>query len=240
MEFSFEPSRDFFYLALLFLGAALGSFLNRFRRKCNKGFRNRSVVIAIIFLSGAVASLTVMLILSGGKFIVDPALFITGVVFALLALLSMRFPRTAGFSFMLLAGIGIVWVSYAFSRFPMIESQTMPLAYISGGQGELSIEFIPEKEKVSIPIPETHELELIITRIEYSYFFFFVGGESRGRITAIRDNETVIYEYPYFERSLRHWNSLFFVALEKHSMSFSMKTFQPGRVYRIFNDFGMN
>jgi hypothetical protein len=234
MDFSFDPGRDFFYLAFLFFGAALGSFLNRFRRECNKGFRNRSMVIAIIFLSGAVASLAVMLIFSEGKFTDYPALFITGAVFALLALLSMRFPRTAGFSFILLAGIGIVWVSYAFSRFPRIESQNMPLAYISGEQGELSIEFIPEKEKVSLTIPETHEIELIITRIEYSYFFPLVGGESRGRITAIRDNETLMYEYPHFERSLGRWNSLFFVSLEEVSMIFSMETLQPSRTYTIF------
>jgi membrane associated rhomboid family serine protease len=119
MEFSFDPGRDLFYLAFLFFGAALGSFLNRFRRKCNKSFRDRSITIAILFLSGAVASLAVMLILTEATIIAYPALFIIGAVFALLALLAVRFPRTAGFSLIFLAGLGIVWVSYSFFAFPL-------------------------------------------------------------------------------------------------------------------------
>jgi hypothetical protein len=240
MGFSFDPGRDFFYLAFLLFGAALGLFLNSFRQKCNKGFQNRLIVIAILFLSGAIASLPVMLILTGGKFIADPAMFIIGVVFALLALLSIRFPRTVGFSFILLAGICIVWVSYAFSRFPRIESQSIALAYITGEQRGFSIEFVPEKQKVFL-IPETHELELRVTRIEYAYFFPLVGGESRGRITSIRSNGTVMYEYPYFEKGLlRPWNSLFFISSEMVSMGFPIETLQPGRIYRISYDFETN
>ncbi|MDR0313959.1 MAG: hypothetical protein LBI14_10215 [Treponema sp.] len=237
MEFSFEPGRDLLYLAFLFFGAALGSFLNRFRRKCNKNFRDRSITIAILFFTGTVASLAVMLILTEATIIAYPAMFITGAVFALFALLSIRFPMTAGFSFILLAGIGIVWVSYSFLRYPKIDNQSTPLGYIAAGQREFSIEFIPDKEKLSLPIPESYKLELRITHIEYAKFFPLVGGESRGRISAIRDKETLIYEYPYFNKgALSRWNSLPFISIETVSIGFPIDPLQPNRVYSIFNN----
>jgi hypothetical protein len=116
MDFEhFSISRDLFYLASLFAGAALGCFL----AALSSAKRGRSGLIsaALCFLSCAVAALSGSIILSTGAVFTAFPLFIPSAVFFVLGALGFRFPRI-GLVFVFFAGIFTVFAGAAFFRHP--------------------------------------------------------------------------------------------------------------------------
>ncbi|MDR0587322.1 MAG: hypothetical protein LBG26_08795 [Treponema sp.] len=116
MDFEhFSISRDLFYLASLFAGAALGCFL-AVLSSVRRG-RGGWISAALCFLSCAVAALSGSIILSMGAVFKAFPLFIPSAVFFVLGALAFRFPRT-GLVFVFLAGIFTVFAGAVFFRHP--------------------------------------------------------------------------------------------------------------------------
>jgi hypothetical protein len=199
----FAVSRDFFFLAWVFTGAALGCILSRFKGGTSTRFRNRVIALAFCFLSGMVAALAAAFIFSGAAVFLEKFLYILGGTLALLLVLAFRFPRTAGFPLILAAGLIVVWLGVSFLRYPKLEAG-IPGSLVAsvtrrgngrflvrtaaGPRGELSTPFTVE---VSGGV-----LEFTLEHITCAPLFPLVGGETRGIITEIRDNGRVLYSVP--------------------------------------------
>jgi hypothetical protein len=116
MDFEhFSVSRDLFYLASLFAGAALGCFLAAWS-SVRRG-RSGWISVALCFLSCAVAALSGSIVLSMGAVFKAFPLFIPSAVFFVLGALAFRFPR-AGAVFVLFAGLFTVFAGVVFLRYP--------------------------------------------------------------------------------------------------------------------------
>jgi hypothetical protein len=118
MDFEhFSISRDLFYLASFFTGAAVGCFLAA-RSSVRRG-RDGWISAALCFLSCAVAALSGSIALSMGAVFKAFPLFIPSAAFFTVGVLAFRFPR-AGFVFVFFAGVFTVFVGAAFLRYPRL------------------------------------------------------------------------------------------------------------------------
>jgi hypothetical protein len=113
----FSISRDLFYLASLFAGAALGCFLDAWG-SVRRG-RSGWISAALCFLSCAVAALSGSTALSMGAVFKAFPLFVPSAAFFAAGVLTLRFPR-AGFALIFLACVFTVFAGVAFLRRPRL------------------------------------------------------------------------------------------------------------------------
>ena len=122
MDFEhYSAARDFFYLSVLLLGSGFGSILHYFRRKSTGRFRNKSITAGFLLFSGAAVALTVAVIFSKGLILKEFPLYLPACILASVLMLAFRFPRAFGFPAVLASGVFIVWLGYAYLRFPVID-----------------------------------------------------------------------------------------------------------------------
>jgi hypothetical protein len=204
MDFErFPASRDFFFLAWLFAGAALGCILSRFRKGASLRLRNRVIALAFCFLSGMVAALAAAFVLYGPAIFLEKALYLPGGILAFFLVLAFRFPRAAGFPLILAAGLAVVWLGVSFLSYPRLEVEIpgSPAASVSpeggrrfrvrtaaGPKGELSTPFVVE---VSGGV-----MEFTLEYLTCAPSFPLIGGVTRGIITEIQDSSGVLYSAP--------------------------------------------
>jgi hypothetical protein len=118
MDFEhFSISRDLFYLASLFSGAAFGCFLAAWS-SVRRG-RSGWISAALCFLSCAVAALSGSTVLSMGAVFRAFPLFVPSAAFFVVGALAFRFPRV-GFVLVFLAGVFTVFSGAAFLRQPRL------------------------------------------------------------------------------------------------------------------------
>jgi hypothetical protein len=161
MEFEqFATARDFFYLASIFLGAALGFMLCHFRKRSPRRIRNRSLALAFCCLSAMTVSLAAAIIISQVQAFAEISVYLTGAVLAALLVIAVRFPRAAGFPLILLAGIAAVWVGFSFLRYPIANPAAPVVSYAREGLSS--------------------DREVIYTRLSVPRFYPLIGGETRG------------------------------------------------------------
>jgi len=238
--------RDLLYLAFLFLGAGLGCFLNRYRLRAKKAYRDRSVTIGLVMLSGTVAVFAISLIVTGGKLFTDPRFYYTGMILSLFPLLSFRFPRAAGFPVIILAGLATVWTAYSFSQYPRFDLVPANMGNIEiGTDRQVVLNVLPDKSSAGFFLEHDSKPELTITSFEYAVFIPVIGGEQRGKITEFRNSGIVIYEDNRFERGLLgEWLCIFqpdgffgerdFGSVHKRTVQMPDGLLFPGSVARIF------
>ncbi|MDR2617737.1 MAG: hypothetical protein LBC62_02595 [Treponema sp.] len=210
MEFEqFAASRDFFYLAWLFAGAALGCLLSRFRKKTTLRFRNRTVTMALCFFSFMAAALAAAFVYSKGTIYLENALYLPAGVLGAILILAFRFPKAAGFPLILLTGLAVVWLGFSFLRFPRLD----PLAGESGPpvalvRREREDRFLVRiisgpngaSNALSFEVPGNEgAFEFTLDKVAYASLYPLIGGETRGVITGIRDGSQVLYAAPPLE-----------------------------------------
>ncbi|MCL2318509.1 MAG: hypothetical protein FWC45_00360 [Treponema sp.] len=193
---NFATARDLLYLAALFFGAGLGCMLNRFRRIHNSGrsaerFRNVTVTAGLCFFSVTVVALTVASIISNWMIFRESALYVPLGILALILVLAVRFPRAAGFPLILVAGVFVVWMGYAFLRFPVTGASGFgSVSRLADGSVRVKLpSAAAQNDKPPLVIrPEKEDtvLEFRALDISVSRYFPLAGGVSRGGITEIR------------------------------------------------------
>ena len=213
----FSAARDLIYLAAMLLGAGIGCMLNRFKSGATVRFKNITVTAGFCFFSCALAALTAAIIFSNWMIYRETALYLPVVFFITVVILAFRFPRTAGFSLIIISGLFIVLLGFSFLRFPVInesgiirinrelnglinilpvsQNQTVSNRSMRTGvtvdSGSVVSFFPPEDETV---------LELRAFCISLSKTVPLVGGTTRGALTVIRTNDEFLYEDSRFER----------------------------------------
>ncbi|MCL2479835.1 MAG: hypothetical protein FWF22_10055, partial [Treponema sp.] len=169
------PCRDLFYLAFIFLGAAIGLFLNWFRAGMNLRSRNRSVTAGLLLLSCSVAAIAVSLVITDARLFTVPAYYVIAAILAALSILSARFPRAAGFPLILAAGIVFVWIAYTFGQFPQLDGGGCIGSINTASGGQVSAELIPGTQ-VNFPA-DNFQCGITVTSFEYARFIPVIGGE---------------------------------------------------------------
>jgi hypothetical protein len=204
MDFeNYAISRDLFYLAALFLGAGCGCFLNRFRIIAKTRFRILSVTAGLCFFSGAAAAFFISIILSNWKIFGETSLYLPMGILAVLVILVFRFPRAAGFPIFLLSCVFVVFIGYTGYRIPVIDNSSL-LRLSRDGNNIVRISTVRSNETssrrtnddsfLSFQVRgEGSALEINSFSVVPSKVFPVFGGISRGLITEIRYNQTVIY-----------------------------------------------
>jgi len=208
MEFDqFSLARDYFYLAALFLGAGIGCILNRFRKKSTGRSRNWAITAGLCFFSGTLAALTMAIIHSNGLILLETSLYpYLGFLTAIL-ILAFRFPRVAGFPAILVTGVFLVWISYGYLRFPVINDSGR-LRVTKEGNGLVHIIPILNSTEKALPVfsfkPEGNEqvLEFRAFSFTFSKVLPVVGGLNCGDIAEIRCEEELLYKDPRFSNGL--------------------------------------
>jgi hypothetical protein len=218
MEFeNYTAARDLCYLAALFAGAGIGCVLNRFRIKSTLRFRNRAVTLALCSFSGMVAALAGALIYSNGLIVFERPLYIPAFIAAALLVLAVRFPRAAGFPLILISGCAVIWIGYSFLQFPLIAAgESLRVSISNEGNGQYAARFVSRKgtnpeQDLLIHFEgegrsEDRFLEFTFVRVSYAPSFPLIGGETRGIIPEVRNENAVFYTDPRFAGSLlRGW-----------------------------------
>jgi hypothetical protein len=188
---NFAPARDFFYLAAMLAGAALGSLLNRWRRRAAGRFRDFSLSLCFILLSGAVTALALAVVRSRGEIFFEKGLYLPLVCLGGLAMLALRFPRAAGFPFILLGGLAAVWLGLTWWRLPLLGEEA--LVRVTREASGRYVVLVPpgkgaepgEERRLSFGGDEGVSLEIALTRLEYHRFIPLIGGEVRGLVTEV-------------------------------------------------------
>jgi hypothetical protein len=133
-----------------------------------------------------------MLICSGGNLaFAGPLLLPSGIGLVILGL-AFRFPRTVAFPLFLVSGLLVVWLGYAFLRFPLIVSGGTPLAVVHQGPDRtLLIRFTYytryDDEAEVLTIEDKSQVpEFSATLVHFDERYPLIGGEDRGAITRIR------------------------------------------------------
>ena len=200
MDFEhFALARDFFYLAVLLLGAGTGCLLNRFRNKASTGFRNSTVTIGLCFFSGAFAALTASLIFSNWMIFRETELYLLIAIAFVLAILVFRFPRAAGFPIFLVSGVCVIWIGFNFLRFPVIDAAAY-LRITREAPDLIHIYPAPRNETRTAEVDFYFQPAEDNTVLEFRGFYLassreipLVGGVSRGAIAEIRGNNEILY-----------------------------------------------
>jgi len=197
----FARSRDFFYLAALFLGAGFGCILNRFRRETTARFRNLTVTIGLCFFSGTAGSLTAAIIFSNWMIFKETSLYLPMGILGVIIIMAFRFPRAVGFPIFIISGVIAVLIGFITLSFPAVENSGRIM--VSKDRNNLyCIQRGIEEEEASFPEPESDfsvsfqtagEDVVLEFRAQCSAFpgiFPLVGGINRGIIAEVlRDNE---------------------------------------------------
>jgi hypothetical protein len=188
---NFAPARDFFYLAALLTGAAAGSFLNHRRIRASGRFRDFSLSLCFILLSGAAAALAASLIYSGGGIFFERGLYLPLACLGGAAVLAFRFPRAAGFPLLLAGGLTAVWLGFTWQRLPRLGEEAL-VRVTNEGSGRYAVQ-VPsgktegpgEERRFSFGGDESTVLWITLTRFDYHRVIPLVGGEVRGLVTEI-------------------------------------------------------
>jgi hypothetical protein len=199
MEFDlWAEARDFFYLAFLFFGAAVGFVLDRFRRQSTGRRRSRSLALAYCCFSVVAAALATAFIFSRGAVFLEKSFYLPGGVILILLILAVRFPRVVGFPLILLGGLAVVWLAWSFLRFP--SAGVLPAASVAGnGRGRFTIRIAsgpgPELTKIIESNDGGESLEFVFNSVGYARQWPVIGGQTRGIVTGISGSED-IYSAP--------------------------------------------
>jgi len=122
MDFeNYAQARDFFCLFAMLLGAGIGCILNKCRKNTTRNFRNWNITAALIFFSGALAAMAAAVIYSNGRILMETSVYPYAGILAALLTAALRFPKQAGFPLIIVSGVFIVWISYGYLRFPVID-----------------------------------------------------------------------------------------------------------------------
>ena len=208
MDFEhFAPARDFFYLAAMFLGAGTGCLLGRFRKNSTRRFRNWSITVALLFFSGMLAAIAISIIYSNGSIFMETSLYPYMGILVLVFVLALRFPRAGGFSFIIIVGIFIVWISCGYLCFPEIKKsdrlrvtrETNGLFHVIPAQNSSGKAFSVLSFKAE---GNNQILEFRAFNFAFSRILPIIGGINRGDIAEIRCGDELIYEAPRFSNKL--------------------------------------
>ena len=208
MDFdNFNLARDYYYLAFLLLGAGVGCVLNRLRKRSTHRSRNWAVVSGLCFFSGALAVLTLAIIYSNGLILLETSLYPYLGILAAIMILAFRFPRAAGFPLILILGVFIVWISYGYLRFPVVnDSGRLRITREANG----FIHVIPVMNPLEKPLPvlsfqadgNDQSLEFRAFCFSFSKVLPVIGGICRGDVAEIRCGEELLYVDPRFSNKL--------------------------------------
>ena len=208
MDFeNFNQARDCYYLAFLLLGAGIGCILGRFRKNSTHRSKNWAVVAGLSFFSGALAALTVAIIYSNGRILLETSLYSYLGILAVVMILAFRFPRAAGFPLILISGLFIVWISYGYLRFPVInDSGRLRITRETNGL----IHVLPVQNPLDKALPvlsfkadgNNQVLEFRALCFSFSNVLPVIGGVCRGDIAEIRCGEELLYADPRFSNKL--------------------------------------
>jgi hypothetical protein len=149
------------------------------------------ITISLCIASAVILSLAGMLICAGGNLtFAGPFLLPAGIGFIILAL-AVRFPRTVAFPLFLVSGLLVVWLGYAFLRFPRIAAEGTPLALVHQGPDKtLLIHFAyytrddDETEILTIE-DDSQAPEFSASLVHFDERYPLIGGEDRGALTRI-------------------------------------------------------
>ena len=204
MDFeNFNQARDYYYLAAMLLGAGIGCILYRFRKKSTSKTRNWAIVAGLCFFSLAFAALTVAIIYSNGLILLAGPLYPYLGVLAILLVLAFRFPRAAGFPLILVCGVFIVWISYGYLRFPLI-NDTGRMRITRESNGIIHVIPAANNGEKSIPVLSFQStgngqaMEFRAFCISFSKLLPYIGGVKRGDIAEIRCGDELLYSDPRF------------------------------------------
>jgi hypothetical protein len=198
MDFEqFSLARDLFYLNWAFIGAALGCFLNRFRRNAGISYINRTLTFAIILVSGAVAAAAGAFIVSRGAVFLDGTLYIPALLILVILAAAFRFPLAGGFSLFLLSGVFIVWVAFSLLRYPPASEGELALISndgnrriligfetLSGENGGIKL----VRRRSDLTVPAGSVIEITYTEVSCTPCFPIIGGGAWGLVTEIKSN----------------------------------------------------
>jgi len=213
MDFEkFAPARDYFYLAAILLGAGTGCILNRFRKNSTRRFRNWVVTVGLIFFSGTLAALSAAIVYSNGHILLDTTLYPYLGILAAVLILALRFPRAAGFPVIIISGVFIIWISYGYLRFPVInDSGRLRITREANG----FVHVIPvvssgETKTAEKPLPvfsfqasgDSQVMEFRAFCFSFSRVLPVIGGVRRGCIAEIRCGEELNYTDARFSNKL--------------------------------------
>jgi hypothetical protein len=195
----FSLARDLFYLTWAFIGAALGCFLNCFRRSARTSYINRALAFAIVLVSGAVAAAAGAFIVSRGAIFLDSALYIPALLILIILAAAFHFPLAGGFPLFLLSGVFIVWVAFSLLRYP--PAKEGELAFIANdingrilissealsGENGGSVKIVLQRNDLTAPAGSV--IEITYTEVTCTPWFPIIGGGAWGLITEIKKAE---------------------------------------------------
>ena len=208
MDFeNFNPARDFYYLAFLCLGAGVGCILNRLRKKSTHRSRNWAVVAGLCFFSGALASLTIAVIYSNGRILLETSLYPYLGILAMLMILACRFTRAAGFPLILILGVFTIWISYGYLRFPVVDDSGR-MRITREANGLVYVIPVPKPSDKHFPVlsfqadRDDQALEFRAFCFSFNRVLPIIGGVCRGDIAEIRCEEELLFADPRFSSKL--------------------------------------
>ncbi|QQO10681.1 hypothetical protein [Breznakiella homolactica] len=246
MDFDNLPlSRDLLYLAAALLGAAAGLLLYLvFPRRRSARSRSRIVTVCLCVLSAAVVSAAGAVVFSAGTVFSDTNILAVSLAAAAVFLLAVRFPRAAGFPLVILGGIAVVGIGFAFLRFPVLDTRGIALAAVRNDGGDQFSMSIADGAgngayRGFSPIEGTGSegiLEFSAAKISFAGYYPLIGGGERGILASVRRGDTELYADPRLaEPPLAGFYALFPVpggrlgiSLASYSGNLSLGTIPPG------------
>jgi hypothetical protein len=127
---NFYYARDFFYLAGILLGLAVGLFFSFFKKSLNFGQKERRVTAAFWLLSAVVTAAAAAFILSGPELVQNESILITACFIMTAGIFAALFPKTFLFPVIAAGGFCVVIIAFIFLRYPRI-SDGMPVTRVS-------------------------------------------------------------------------------------------------------------
>jgi hypothetical protein len=126
----FYLARDFFYLAGIFLGLAVGLFLSFFKKSLTFGQKERRVTAGFWLLSAAVPPAAAAFVISGPALARDREILIIACCVMAAGIFAALFPKTFLFPVITASGICAVLTAVIFLRYPRI-SDGIPVTRVS-------------------------------------------------------------------------------------------------------------
>jgi hypothetical protein len=234
MEFkNLSLSRD-----LLYLSAGLFGIVLRYAISLIRGTggirRDRLITLILCISSASVIFFTLSVIFSDGRILFAPALLLSALLVIPLFALAFQFPRAVGFPLILLSGLGVVLLTMAFLRYPRIEPQGTPLAFIHIGGNQPTLRFnypvSPGNEALAFGLAANQpHLEFSAVLIYLDERIPLAGGESRGLITEIWASGKENYTHPFLAAGPAHYG----VSLQNCQGEFNTAPLSPGTDYVV-------
>jgi hypothetical protein len=235
MEFkNLSLARDLLYLSAGLLGIAVRYGIVLLRQDASVR-RNRLITLMLCISSLSVIFFTVSVICSGGAILFSPALLVSAVLAIPLIALAFQFPRAVGFPLILLSGIGVVLLTMTFLRYPRIDPQGTPLAFIHINENRPTLRFNypvnPGKKSLALGSDTAREsLEFFTVLIRLDERIPLAGGESRGLITEIRTpSKEDYYTHPFLTTGPAHYG----VSLQNCQGDLDTASLMPGSDYVV-------